>query len=101
MNELATIPPKFLQTNDELQQIAQGGMFLDRTGMRKLYQRLMKLDANYPDQPGALVIASPGLKTVVAQLRGALDRRDWKRICISAPSMNALQGNGLVIGIVQ
>jgi len=101
MNEVAIIPPKFLQTNDELQQIADGGLFLDRHQMRKLYNRLLKLDANYPDEPGAVVIASPGLKTILAQLRGALDRKGWKKMAISAPNFGALRSGGLVIGIIQ
>jgi hypothetical protein len=101
MNELATIPPKFLEANDELQRIAQGGLFLDRQQMRKLYNRLLKLDANYPGEPGAVVIASPGLKLILAQLLGALERKGWKKMAISAPGAGALHGGGIVIGIIQ
>lgn len=100
-SSLTTIPPQFVQANDELEQIAQGGLFLDRHELRKLHNRLLKLDANYPDEPGAVVIASPGLKTIVAQLRGALDRKGWKKIAISAPNATTLRSSGLTIGIIQ
>lgn len=102
MNELVTIRPAYLEAQNELQKIVQEGLFLDRKEMRKLYNRMLKLDGDSaPANPLAVSVVAPGLKTFIAQLRGALNRKGWKIIAISAPSLESIGSNGITMGIIQ
>ncbi|HEV2692264.1 MAG TPA: hypothetical protein VG347_05155 [Verrucomicrobiae bacterium] len=107
MNNTAVIvsSPGELEHQDTVQKIFQGGLFMERSDVRKLRNKLIKARAKALAQAEAdadpLAMATVPVdryRMVIAQLGGALDRKGWKRCSIRATSLEHFNKFGISIG---